>query len=78
MSLRRSFGRVSNKELFNHGLYSSVIEAKNHWRKIKTVRGGRRGAEYDCYIYSGRECFGVLFQLFIDSVTLDCVARHER
>ena len=78
MSLRRSFGRVSNKELFNHGLYSSVIEAKNHWRKIKTVRGGRRGAEYDCYIYSGRECFDISFELFGDSVRPACVAWHER
>ena len=55
-----------------------MIEANNNWREIERGRGGRIGAEYDCYIYSGRECFGVLFQLFIDSVTLDCVARHER
>ena len=39
MRLRISFRGFTTMELLNNGLNSSVVEAKNHWRKIERGRG---------------------------------------
>ena len=55
-----------------------MIEANNICRKRERDRGGIRGADYDYYIYSGRECFDIAFEVFRDYIRLACVAWHEK
>ena len=43
MILRRFLRRGSTTEVLNNGLASSVIEAKNSWRKRERGRGGGEG-----------------------------------
>ena len=51
---------------------------KEYLEKNRKGAGRRREFEYDCNIHSGRERFGFALEVFIYSVRLDFVARHER